>query len=817
MESIGSAGARERGRGGGGGICALRWRASQLIIHPPFFITQLPGFAGPPTAPPPPPGSAAAAAASARAAAGGVPLPVPGAAAAAAGGGGFGGGGWAVDEFLAAGGRGGRPPFPGGPADFEAAFAAASAGRAGPPPPPPFLDPTADAAAAAVAPLVRAFLASARAGHPPPPLPLLDPGRHRPPLPLAAALRLRDRATVVARQVYGRAAGAGGGREAAAAVDALLASAGVAPGSLPGGQQAAFEGAWGDAARQPPRLVAEHAAAAADAAARGRGGRAAGAWAGEFLHHHHLAPAPPLPPPGTDASWAGEFQQQHQAPGRAWAAEYEASTAARADAAGANAADPLSDTRALRDALASDPDPKVQGSSFLRFLSKMSNGEIVLRGNEAREVGKGAAWAGEFSGGAAAAAAAPPLSTAWAEEHASTTPWAGASSIHRPGRDWADEFAEGVGGSAAGRGWAAEFEQQQQQQAGHALPAELPPSSPPYAFTPGPNPFADHPDPLGKGRELFRAGVLAEAVLALEAAVQRAGQGGGNPAASPGAAAAAWVLLGAAHAENDDDRQAIAALARAAASHPGDPAVLLALGVSHTNELDRGRALAYLTAWLRAARPGGAAAGGLPGETAFASLPPDAALAAATAAFDATLAAAPSDADAAAALGVLRSLARDYGGAAAAFRAALAVRPADYSLWNKLGATLANAGSPGDAVAAYRKALAAKPGYVRAWTNLGIAAANLGDYDGSARFYTRSLSLARPPPSSAVWGYLRTSLACAGRGDLLEAADGGDVRALEAALALPLWEGEDLPAAAGQRAAPADLRAPSEEAERRLV
>lgn len=47
-----------------------------------------------------------------------------------------------------------------------------------------------------------------------------------------------------------------------------------------------------------------------------------------------------------------------------------------------------------------------------------------------------------------------------------------------------------------------------------------------------------------QGRELFRRGVLSEAILALEAAVRR----------SPGHTAA-WRLLGTAHAENEDDVQ----------------------------------------------------------------------------------------------------------------------------------------------------------------------------------------------------------------------------------------------------------------------
>lgn len=51
--------------------------------------------------------------------------------------------------------------------------------------------------------------------------------------------------------------------------------------------------------------------------------------------------------------------------------------------------------------------------------------------------------------------------------------------------------------------------------------------------------------PLGlQGKDLFRRGVLSEAVLALEAEVQRAPRN-----------VDAWRLLGTVHAENDDDVQ----------------------------------------------------------------------------------------------------------------------------------------------------------------------------------------------------------------------------------------------------------------------
>ena len=44
--------------------------------------------------------------------------------------------------------------------------------------------------------------------------------------------------------------------------------------------------------------------------------------------------------------------------------------------------------------------------------------------------------------------------------------------------------------------------------------------------------------------------------------------------------------------------QAIAALSKAMAADPNNAEVLLSLGVSYTNELDQGRALNFLTAWL---------------------------------------------------------------------------------------------------------------------------------------------------------------------------------------------------------------------------
>lgn len=65
---------------------------------------------------------------------------------------------------------------------------------------------------------------------------------------------------------------------------------------------------------------------------------------------------------------------------------------------------------------------------------------------------------------------------------------------------------------------------------------------------------------------------------------------------------------------------------------------------------------------------------------------------------------------------------------------------------------------------------------------MGVAYANVGDYMRSAAFYTRALAL--NPAAEHVWGYLRTSLACAGATDLMGAADAKDLAVLQARLPL---------------------------------
>jgi peroxin-5 len=185
-------------------------------------------------------------------------------------------------------------------------------------------------------------------------------------------------------------------------------------------------------------------------------------------------------------------------------------------------------------------------------------------------------------------------------------------------------------------------------------------------------------------------------------------------------------LLSTVHAENDDDRGAIAAATKAHSADPTDLEALLSLAVSHTNELDQEEATGYMRAWLRH-------------QPRFAQLEQQ---------HTASFAANPEQVGTPAA-----TLDRSYDEAIDAFNTALDVNPNDYSLWNKLGATQANSSQSAEAMAAYQRALDLKPNYVRAWANMGIGFANQGKYEQSCGFYVRALSM--NPNAESVWGYLR--------------------------------------------------------------
>nr|AAX11256.1 peroxisomal targeting signal 1 receptor short form [Oryza sativa Japonica Group] len=412
--------------------------------------------------------------------------------------------------------------------------------------------------------------------------------------------------------------------------------------------------------------------------------------------------------------WAHSFEQQYGSNG--WASEFEQHQSQMAMTGGMNMANlaAMEQSRMLAQTLASNNDPKFQ----------MSQGADK--------------WASEFSteynqGG---------LNENWIDEF----------SKMRVDDEWAEEFSGGTFGESSADPWVDEFQNQlsaSKQNSGASRGV--------YVFS-DMNPYVGHPNPMQEGQELFRKGLLSEAVLALKAEVLK------NPDNAEG-----WRLLGVTHAENDDDQQAIAAMMRAQKADPTNLEVLLALGVSHTNELEQGEALRYLHRWLQNHPKYGGIAPPQPTDSPYG---PDV-----IRLFNEAAQMSPEDADVHIVLGVLYNLSREYDKAIAAFKTALQLKPQDYSLWNKLGATQANSIQSADAILAYQQALDLKPNYVRAWANMGISYANQGLYEDSIRYYVRAVAM--NPKADNAWQYLRISLSNASRADMIAACDSRNLDVLQ--------------------------------------
>jgi len=117
------------------------------------------------------------------------------------------------------------------------------------------------------------------------------------------------------------------------------------------------------------------------------------AWAGEF----HAGGGVTTPMGAPTGGWAGEFQAQSQAAAAArmggWAEEFAGATATAAETAtqAATGATRLLEgsaaTSAIVDTLSADRNPKFQQSQFLKFVSKMSRGELEVEGNQVRRRG----------------------------------------------------------------------------------------------------------------------------------------------------------------------------------------------------------------------------------------------------------------------------------------------------------------------------------------------------------------------------------------------------------------------------------------------
>ncbi|XP_021735517.1 peroxisome biogenesis protein 5-like [Chenopodium quinoa] len=475
--------------------------------------------------------------------------------------------------------------------------------------------------------------------------------------------------------------------------------------------------------------------------------------------------------------WANLFEQEHGPNG--WASEFEHD---QAQAVSLNQSNQhmsrlagMEQTRILAHTLAQNNDPKFQNSRFLQFVSKMSRGELFVEGNQVKESSISASgdWGAEYQqhhdGG-----------LSWADQFSKELPrgedkWVNEFTSAREkellGDDkWVDEFSklnvqdwvgefehqtEGAVGEDIMDSWASAYDEYLNEQSVAKHNSDS--SKGVYVFS-DMNPYVGHPDPLKEGQELFRKGLLSESVLALEAEVLK------NPGNAEG-----WRLLGIAHAENDDDQQAIASMMRAQEVDPTNLEVLLALGVSHTNELEQSAALKYLYQWLRNhPKYGTLSPEELPDSLYYADI---------ARIFNEAAQISPEDADVHIVLGVLYNLSREYDKAIDSFKTAIKLKPHDYSLWNKLGATQANSVQSAEAIDAYQQALDLKPNYVRAWANMGISYANQGMYEESIRYYVRALAM--NPKADNAWQYLRISLSCASRNDMLEACDSRNIDVLQ--------------------------------------
>ncbi|TYG55643.1 hypothetical protein ES288_D08G000500v1 [Gossypium darwinii] len=95
----------------------------------------------------------------------------------------------------------------------------------------------------------------------------------------------------------------------------------------------------------------------------------------------------------------------------------------------------------------------------------------------------------------------------------------------------------------------------------------------------------------------------------------------------------------------------------------------------------------------------------------------------------------------------------------------------------QIGATQANSVQSADAILAYQQALDLKPNYVRAWANMGISYTKQGMYEESIRYYVRALAM--NPKADNAWQYLRTSLSCVSRNNMVEACDSRNLELLQ--------------------------------------
>ncbi|KAL3995066.1 TPR repeat family protein [Acanthocheilonema viteae] len=266
------------------------------------------------------------------------------------------------------------------------------------------------------------------------------------------------------------------------------------------------------------------------------------------------------------------------------------------------------------------------------------------------------------------------------------------------------------------------------------------------------NPYLRETDAFEKGQQALNGGMIADAILYFEAAVQQNREN-----------FEAWFLLGKCLSENESDRQAIAAYKQALNLQPEQKEIQLALATVYINECMELEALEVLKQWITSYLDNDSIP--LEFKTAPSSLVED--LTIRTEQVEELIRKVLSNAkttDEATfhnALSLVYNIKGDYNRAAQKVKLALMYNPKDYVLWNRLGATLANGKRAAEAVAAYHKALEICPNYTRARCNLGIACIQLQNYKEAIEHFITALQLQQSYSSissSTIWTPLRAAV-----------------------------------------------------------
>jgi len=265
-------------------------------------------------------------------------------------------------------------------------------------------------------------------------------------------------------------------------------------------------------------------------------------------------------------------------------------------------------------------------------------------------------------------------------------------------------------------------------------------------------------DTMQRGLDLFNDGLISDSIVSLESEVKR------NPENST-----AWMYLGLAHAENDQDGNAIICLSKCLQLDPQNPKARIALAVSYTNDYQKEKALDTLEEWLRINpdyshilrnKPPMDTDNPYVDTWKRHNITSDLFLEAARCKPNNP------DPEVQTALGLLYNMSYEYEKAVDCFKVALQHSPTDYQLWNKLGATLANSNKSQEALGAYFKALEHKPTYVRARSNLGISYLSLNMYREAAQTFLGAISI--HPESTHIWDNLKMVFRLMNREDLVQ-------------------------------------------------